>query len=118
MRSLGLACAIFVLFAAPVFAEEQMMKGPEVKAFLDGANVEGNQDGNAWSQTFRADGTTVYTTVSGDQQGSWEIRGDKFCSNWPPATTWDCYDITGEGENISFVPEGGGKPWPATRKPK
>lgn len=118
MRIAGLVFAALALLTTSTLADEQPMKGPEVKVFLEGATVEGNQDGAAWSQKFAADGTTVYTTASGDQPGHWEVRGDKFCSNWPPATTWDCYEITGEGDNISFIPDGGGKPWPATRKAK
>lgn len=118
MRFIGLAIATSVFLAAPAFAEEQPMKSAEVTAFLNGATVEGNQDGAAWSQTFDADGTTLYTTTSGETSGQWQLRGDKFCSLWPPATGWDCYDITGEGENISFVPEDGSKAWPATRKAK
>jgi hypothetical protein len=59
----------------------------------------------AW-QSFRASGRTLYN-AGHDSWGYWTVRGDRYCSQWPPADDWTCYDIERKGAVIRFVGAGG-----------
>ena len=56
------------------------------------------------TQVFRADGATVYDKgrVS---EGRWAVRGDQYCSVWPPSDQWACYDLraSADGRALTFV---------------
>ncbi|MDX1710226.1 MAG: hypothetical protein R3316_03715 [Rhodovibrionaceae bacterium] len=101
--------------------EEQPLTGAEIKAALSGNTVFGEQDGTKWKQYFAPDGSTTY--ISGDDDpspGKWRVDGDTFCSLWPPASDWDCYDMTGDLDasppSVTWIYQGGGAPWPAVVK--
>lgn len=44
------------------------------------------------TQRFYASGRTRYTSVE-PSWGSWRAEDGQYCSQWPPAMTWDCYDL-------------------------
>jgi hypothetical protein len=46
-----------------------------------------------WRQFFGADGSTIYFGDGPSSTGSWEVRGNQYCSVWPPSTEWVCYDV-------------------------
>lgn len=54
-------------------------------------------------QDFFADGRTLY----GDQWGRWEVRGDRYCSVWPPSDRRACYDVARRGIDLRFTADGG-----------
>jgi hypothetical protein len=65
-------------------------------------------DGSNWSQNFEAGGATVYTGADGKQSsGRWDVRGDEYCSQWPPSDVWACYamaaDTTADGITIIWI---------------
>ncbi len=78
------------------------MSGEQIRAALtDGRLVyEGG-----W-QEFRASGRTLYH-VGGDSWGYWAVRGDRYCSQWPPSDRWDCYDMAREGDVLRFFDDFG-----------
>lgn len=61
------------------------------------------------TQYFRADGTTSYIDAGRPTEGGWRIEGERFCSVWPPATHWDCYDleVSTDGQWMRFIAPGG-----------
>jgi hypothetical protein len=61
------------------------------------ARVLGYPDGTL--QDFFADGRTLY----GSNFGRWEVRGDYYCSQWPPSDRWDCYAVDRRGLDIRFT---------------
>lgn len=83
-----------ILFAAtPVFgasADEVTMKGANILATLKGAHVEGPD----WTQSFDDGGATIYTKGGTQSPGRWDVRGDQYCSLWPPSDVWACYAMT------------------------
>lgn len=95
-------------------AEERKLTGDEIKTALSDKKVAGTTDNGAgWTQTFKANGDTLYQLTGTEaQNGSWEIQGERFCSQWPPDATWVCYDVTGENDRVTFVSDTG-KNWPA-----
>lgn len=66
------------------------------------ARVLGYPDGTL--QDFFADGRTLY----GESWGRWEVRGDVYCSQWPPSDRWDCYAVEQSGLDIRFTDDAGG----------
>ena len=106
--------ALGFLFTAPIaLAEPVTLSGAEIAALLSGRTLEGIHVGAEWRQEFGAAGTTAYTTRGRTDLGKWQVRDDRYCSQWPPSETWDCYAITRDGDQISFVPAAGGDAWPA-----
>lgn len=53
-------------------------------------------------QAFGADGDTQYITDR-FAEGRWAARGGQYCSTWPPADTWACYDFYVAGDMVRFV---------------
>ncbi len=102
-----------LIFCGAAFAEEMKLTTDEINAALAGAKVEGLQDGARWSQSFGKNGATTYSSSGRVEIGSWRAENDQYCSQWPPRREWSCYDMTGKGNNVTFIPSGGGKPWPA-----
>jgi len=94
---------ILALSFAPVTAQTeqdtwQPMTGPQITAALTGATL---QYASA-TQDFRASGRTQY--VSGRPSwGYWQVRGDQYCSMWPPSDLWACYDMARRGDMLRFI---------------
>lgn len=83
-----------ILFAATLVfgasADEVKMKGADMLATLKGAHVEGPD----WTQSFDDGGATIYTKGGTQSPGRWDVRGDQYCSLWPPSDVWACYAMT------------------------
>ncbi|MBC8036687.1 MAG: hypothetical protein H7X89_05670 [Rhizobiales bacterium] len=94
-------------------AEERKLTGDEIKAALSDKKVAGTtENGAGWTQSFKANGDTLYQLVGTEaQNGAWEVQGERFCSQWPPDPAWVCYDVTGENDRVTFISDTG-KTWP------
>ncbi|GFE65851.1 hypothetical protein [Litoreibacter roseus] len=63
------------------------------------------------TQKFFASGRTLYTSVR-DSWGYSAVRGDAYCSQWPPSDGWACYKVeratTATGDvTLRFLSEDG-----------
>jgi len=54
------------------------------------------------TQRFYASGRTLYD-AGRPSWGYWSVRGDQYCSQWPPNTMWECYDMTTNGTVLRFI---------------
>lgn len=93
---------VLMLMAGPVWADGWAAVGAEA---LTGRALV--YDGGA-TQDFRASGRTLYN--SGEPSwGYWEVRDGRYCSQWPPSSDWDCYDmaISADGALVRFVDDWG-----------
>ncbi len=102
-----------ILLAAPLSAEERKLTGAEIDALLPTIVALGD----VTRQTFSARGATTYMDRGRDSYGSWAARGDQYCSQWPPANGWACYDVFVEGETLIWVGDSGHRTI-TTMKPK
>ena len=108
MRGTTIA-ALFAL-ALPGLAQagERALTGAEIRAALADRTVIG--DGT--TQKFHASGRTLYDDGQ-DSWGYWEVRGDRYCSNWPPQAGWSCYGMAadaGKGADwLVFIGESGAR---------
>ncbi|MEO1639449.1 MAG: hypothetical protein AAFU41_09415 [Pseudomonadota bacterium] len=92
-----LACCL--LCAGPVFAEDWVpMNEAEITAALTDRTL--NYAGA--TQRFYASGRTLYNAGQ-DSWGYWAVRGDAYCSQWPPGDQWDCYTMARAGDALRFI---------------
>jgi len=84
-----LPAAILLAGIATATAEERTLSGPEIAPFLQNIVSMGNNS----RQTFSGDGTTSYSENGRYSAGRWQVQGNKYCSQWPPNTSWACYHV-------------------------
>jgi hypothetical protein len=60
-------------------------------------------------QIFQKSGVTFYLSGGSQSQGNWKIDGEKYCSQWPPNEAWACYDMTQDGNKITFISKDGNR---------
>ena len=101
------------LLATSLSAEERKLNNAEIDALLPTIIAEGKDT----RQTFSAKGATNYTDRGRDSFGTWAARGDQYCSQWPPANGWACYDVLVDGDTLIWVGESGNRTI-NTMKPK
>ena len=73
-----------------------MKSGSEVdlqQALAGRTAFEAGKDYRPWRQFFGADGKTLYLGEGPSSVGEWEVRDGQYCSLWPPAKDWVCYDV-------------------------
>lgn len=103
---------LFLAAVSPSAADDKLT-GPEIRAVLTDTTVyQYRSASRPWRQYFAADGATPYYGSDGPaSQGRWQVRGDQYCSLWPPSTAWSCYDVTTRVENgktiITWIPASG-----------
>ena len=85
--------SLAICLALPALAEERLT-GPDIRALLTGATTITPKEGGEITQTFYKDRRTFYQDER-PSWGLWEVRGDQYCSNWPPSPSWVCYDMFG-----------------------
>jgi len=74
------------------------MTGSEIQEALQDQTL---QYEGAW-QRFYVSGRTLYN-AGHDSWGYWAVRGDQYCSQWPPRDLWECYDLRRDGDLVRFV---------------
>ena len=82
--------------AGPVWAGDARLDAAGITAALTGKTLA-YDDGT--KQLFQADGQTIFD--NGRQSlGHWAVRGDQYCSVWPPGEHWACYDVTQNADGV------------------
>ncbi|MBE1282456.1 MAG: hypothetical protein GJ676_04015 [Rhodobacteraceae bacterium] len=79
------------------------LDGAAIQTALEGRKL--TYDSGAW-QDFRASGRTLYNAGQ-DSWGNWGVRGDQYCSQWPPNNLWACYEVEGSENGVRFIGESG-----------
>jgi hypothetical protein len=106
---------IFAL-AIPGSAYAERLGGQAAEKLLNDTTVYATPlapDG--WRQSFSKGGQTTYVDTGGVKTyGQWMVRGDKYCSVWPPSDRWVCYEVEGgetaEGKpTVTWISGGDGK---------
>ena len=91
--------AVFLVLAGAAQAETwRAMTGAEIAAALTD-RVLVYTDAR---QRFYASGRTLYDAGQ-ESWGYWAVRGDQYCSQWPPSDAWDCYDMATDGASLRFI---------------
>ncbi len=92
----AIALLLSLITAIPsATAEEKPLSGDDIRVWLTDHTAIGL--GSDWKQYFSKDGATPYWAPGGAKSlGYWSVRGDEYCSRWPPNTDWTCYKMSGE----------------------
>jgi hypothetical protein len=88
-------------------AEERPMSGTEIRAALTDKWMRSTDPERPSMQLFLVNGSTHYAQGTATSVGRWEVRGDQYCSVWPPSTAWECYDMTQNGQEFVFISKSG-----------
>ena len=109
MRNLKLSLVFAAVFvSSPAHAGDVKLTGAEITAALSDHTLGGTRDdGKPWQQIFQKSGATFYSVNGAQSQGVWEVRGDQYCSQWPPNQSWACYDMMKDGQKIVFLSASG-----------
>lgn len=99
MRVLIAVCT--VLLASPAKPADRPLTNAEIADLLPRVVAIGQDT----RQTFSAAGATTYSQGGRDSYGSWWAEGDQYCSRWPPADGFACYDV-----RLDEAPADGGDP--------
>ena len=104
MRLLSLILVILPI--NPAFAQDWVkLNAAEINAALS-ARVLQYEDKAI--QDFFADGRTLYQTNDASW-GRWRVDYNQYCSQWPPADGWACYDVykSPDGLQVRFRAQDG-----------
>jgi hypothetical protein len=96
---------ISLLLISSAKAGETKLTGAEMQAILYDKILYGKDV----EQIFQKSGATFYSAGGSQSQGNWKIEGEKYCSQWPPNEAWACYDITQDGDRITFISKDGNR---------
>ena len=88
-------------------AAETRLDGAAIGIALADHTYQGDDNGRATSQIFQKSSATYYSVGGAQSQGFWQVRGDQFCSQWPPNESWTCYDVLADGETLVFLSASG-----------
>jgi hypothetical protein len=99
-------------FAGHGHADERKLGGKEIVALLSDTTLVADGD---VSQLFQAGGVTLYSVKGSQSQGFWRVDGDKYCSQWPPNEHWSCYNVSQNGNTVTFI-SASGTPYPMMLK--
>ncbi len=99
-----LALVLVFSLALPVGAfAGDALSGEGIAALLTEATLYGTDHGQPVEQVFLKSGVTYYSLPNSQQQGSWKIQGNKYCSAWPPNSSFTCYAVLNDGASVTFV---------------
>ena len=95
---------MLILAATPAFSEIWL---PLTADGIRDALTDRHLDYGGATQDFRASGRTLYN-AGHDSWGTWDVRGDQYCSQWPPNSAWACFDVdvNVSGDRIRFQGRG------------
>jgi hypothetical protein len=101
-------------------ASAETLDGKAIEAVLNDTTAYGLPLApDSWRQSFARNGETIYVDASGAKTfGEWLVRGDKYCSLWPPSDRWVCYEMesgaSADGRpTVTWKSGGGGKRYEA-----
>lgn len=107
--------AVF-FFISGFSASAETLDGRDIEAALNDTTVYGLPLApDSWRQSFATNGDTIYIDASGAKTfGEWLVRGDKYCSLWPPSDRWVCYEMesgadAGGRPTVTWISGGDGK---------
>jgi len=91
----------------------RLMSGTEIRAALVDRMIQGEQNGQGWTQKFNGDGSTSFSFGRRISDGRWKIEIDDYCSQWPPSDAWECWKVETRPNGFAFVSRETDEVWAA-----
>lgn len=108
-----LVVLLAMLTAPAVLADERPLTEAEMVAVLSGRTAISTDPATPYRQYFDPDGETTFVPEGGPPDvGQWRIGAGQYCSHWG-GDGWDCYDMIGEGDAITWIWRATGAAFPA-----
>lgn len=121
----AIAAVSAVLAGGPARGEEEVaprlawMSGDAIRAEFSGRDLAGiYPNGNRWTETIAADGTTDYREGPKHWRGKWWVEAREFCFSYPPPGVGGCFRVVRVSANCfelyDFSSQAGSKedpPW-------
>lgn len=98
MKKLTLLLRVLACGFASAKDGRRPLSGKEIAQVLRERKLQYRQ---AW-HVYRASGRTRYDAGQ-DSRGYWAVRGNQYCSVWPPSDVWSCYDMARSGLRLIFT---------------
>lgn len=99
--------ALLLSLTDPARATEEILTGPAIQTLLSENVFIGQRYDQQTEQIYRASGDTFYSEGGNQSQGRWDVRGNEYCSVWPPSTYWSCYAVAKNDDDIIFIAKNG-----------
>lgn len=108
------AIVLLAVFAVPAAsADEWPLSEAEMVAALSGRTAISTDPASPYRQYFEPNGDTTYVPEGGAADiGKWRVGAGQYCSQWGGAA-WDCYDMTGDGDAVTWIWPSSGAAYPA-----
>jgi hypothetical protein len=89
---------------------QAMLSGQQIRGSIIGNTLTGVEDGEAYTEFLRSDGSISGRSKSGRYSGSWRISGNQLCFLYKgnKRKAWDCSFVTLHGSRIVWSSKGGG----------
>jgi hypothetical protein len=107
--SIGMKIIVLIMclwpFIGTAQAGEKKLDAKALTHLLSDIRLASTESGRVIEQVFQASGATFTIDIETHQQsqGFWTLRGDKYCSQWPPSENWECFDVYGNDQGVVFV---------------
>jgi hypothetical protein len=118
-----LCATALTLLSLAMPARGETLDGPGIEAALNDVTIWYEPlSQTSPRQYFRKNGQTPYIDETGTKTyGRWLVRGDKYCSNWPPSERYVCYGVERSTDAngrtiITFLSGGDGKRYTGVAK--
>lgn len=101
-RTVVVASILIALTPIPAPADETKLTAAEIFDLLTGATIAGDWNGTRYTQSFSADGHTLYAPSGGrPDAGRWRIArdADAYESHWRNSG-WSRYEIVRDGSTL------------------
>lgn len=109
MRKTILLLAVSSSLCGAASAAETKLDGAAITALLTDAVLDGVDADKQVSQIFQKSGVTFYSEKGAQSQGFWKVEGSQYCSQWPPNSSWACYDMAQDGDVVTFISASGSR---------
>lgn len=91
MRQISILLALLLSPCLAIADEWRLLDNAAITDALTEKGIIYKNQGNS-TQTFYKNGETGY--VEGRPSlGYWRVENNQYCSQWPPSSTWTCYDV-------------------------
>jgi hypothetical protein len=86
----------------------QQLSSEEIRTSIVGNTLAGVQDGEAYTEFLRSDGTISGRAKSGEYSGEWRISGNRICFLYrEDKKNWDCSYVKLRGSQVVWSQKGG-----------
>lgn len=90
--------------AAASMASAKNLSGQEIAQFLAGNTLSGSENGQAYVEFLRPDGTLIGEEKDGRYTGRWGVSGGRICFSYSGedgrAGKWECSTVNVNGGNV------------------